>query len=196
MTHKFDIEIAQKVGVNAAILYDNIVWWCMKNKASETNFFDGRHWTYNSVKAWRELFPYLTTSSIKTALKKLEESGLILTGSYNRAAYDRTKWYSYSGQIHLSEIANGKENNSQPIPSNKPSNKPAKRKPPTLEEIIAYKEEKNLSVDAYKFFDYFDAGNWYDSKGNKVKNWKQKMLTWNNHNTSNTDTSKKEKLWM
>ena len=31
------------------------------------------------------------------------------------------------------------------------------------------------------FFEYFETGNWIDSKGNKVKNWKQKLLTWNKY---------------
>jgi hypothetical protein len=34
-------------------------------------------------------------------------------------------------------------------------------------------------VNAKQFFDYFEEGNWTDSKGQKVKNWKQKLLTWN-----------------
>ncbi len=51
--------------------------------------------------------------------------------------------------------------------------------PPTLEEINEYIKEKNLVVDGKQFFEYFDVGNWIDSKGNKVKNWKQKLLTWN-----------------
>jgi len=56
----------------------------------------------------------------------------------------------------------------------------AKKKfvPPTLDDVNAYVMEKGLHVSAKEFFDYFDAGNWVDSKGQKVQNWKQKMLTW------------------
>lgn len=56
-----------------------------------------------------------------------------------------------------------------------------KRKEPTLEEIQEYVKEKKLNVDAKQFYDYFSTGNWIDSKGNKVKNWKQKLLTWNSY---------------
>ena len=178
MTHKFDIDMAQKVGINAAIIYDNLVFWCLKNKANNTNFHDDKYWTYNSVRAWKELFPYLGDSAIKTALKKLEDGGFIESGNYNKSAYDRTKWYSI---IHLSKIANGLVENSQPIPYNKPNNKHKRVQTPTLEQVEAYIEEKQLSVDANKFFEYFEAGDWTDSNGNKVKNWKQKLLTWNNH---------------
>lgn len=54
--------------------------------------------------------------------------------------------------------------------------------PPSLEEIEAYIKEKAINVDAKKFFDYFEVSNWVDSKGNKVKNWKQKLLTWATYN--------------
>lgn len=50
--------------------------------------------------------------------------------------------------------------------------------PPTLEQVKSYIAERNLSVDAQKFMSYFEAGNWMDSEGKKVKNWKQKLITW------------------
>ena len=59
--------------------------------------------------------------------------------------------------------------------------KGAKRKrftPPTLEEVKAYCKERGNNVDAQKFYDYFSASEWVDSKGNKVKSWKQKVITW------------------
>jgi hypothetical protein len=71
--------------------------------------------------------------------------------------------------------------------SSKPNKKP-KRKPftpPTLEEIKAYCLERKNNVDAQKFYDYFSASDWYDSKGNKVKSWKQKIITWENNGFNN-----------
>jgi hypothetical protein len=67
--------------------------------------------------------------------------------------------------------------------------------PPTLEEVQAYCKERNNNVDAQKFFDYFNTPDaqgraWIDSKGNKVKNWKQKIITWEQH--SGSDNSKKQ----
>jgi len=63
-----------------------------------------------------------------------------------------------------------------------------KREKPTLQEIVDYIKDKNLQVDAKKFYDYFEAGNWIDSKGNKVKSWKQKLLTWSSHSTQTETT--------
>lgn len=50
--------------------------------------------------------------------------------------------------------------------------------PPTLEEVKAYAEQRHSCVDPNMFFEYFDAGGWVDSRGNPVRNWKQKFLTW------------------
>lgn len=33
-------------------------------------------------------------------------------------------------------------------------------------------------------------GNWTDSKGQKVKNWKQKFITWETHNPNSKDKPK------
>ena len=49
---------------------------------------------------------------------------------------------------------------------------------PSLEEINAYIAEKKLIVNGQVFLDYFTAGNWKDSEGKPVKNWKQKLITW------------------
>lgn len=58
--------------------------------------------------------------------------------------------------------------------------------PPTLEEVEAYCKERGNKVDAKKFYDYFTAGDWTDAKGNKVKSWKQKVITWEAHSNETT----------
>ncbi len=95
MLHSFNTDIAEEVGVNAAIIYENIMFWCLKNKANNHNEYEGKYWTFNSVKAWKKLFPYLGISAIRSALRKLEEGGFILVGKHNEDPYDQTKWFSY-----------------------------------------------------------------------------------------------------
>ena len=50
--------------------------------------------------------------------------------------------------------------------------------PPTLEEVKAYAAERGSDVDPERFYTYFAAGDWKDSRGNPVRSWKQKFLTW------------------
>ena len=125
MTHIFDVEIAKEYGVNAAILLQNLGYWIMRNKANETNYFDGRYWTFNSRKAYRELFPYMSERQIDTAFKKLIDNGLVITGNYNKLKYDRTLWYALTQKgeciLHFDgmekvKVRNGEGQNVEPIP--------------------------------------------------------------------------------
>lgn len=48
--------------------------------------------------------------------------------------------------------------------------------PPTIEEVEIYFEDNGYSIEsAHKAFNYYALADWHDSKGSKVKNWKQKM---------------------
>jgi hypothetical protein len=126
----FDDDVAKDVGTDAAIILHNIEFWQVKNKANKRNFYDGKYWTYNSLEAWGKLFPYLTTSKIRTCLSKLKGAGYVVTGNYNKSNYDRTTWYSSTrsisknAQSHLLDLTNQSDNNDLPIPDNKPDNKP------------------------------------------------------------------------
>lgn len=57
-------------------------------------------------------------------------------------------------------------------------NKKERFVPPTLEQVTEYAKSKGRGDLASKFLEYYTVANWVDSKGNKVKNWKQKFLTW------------------
>jgi hypothetical protein len=117
--HSFDPEVAAKVGLNAAVIFQNILWWAEKNAANNKHFHDGLWWTYNSVSAFADLFPYLTGKQIRTALTKLEDDGLLVSGSFNKSAYDRTKWYAPTcpiGKSDLPKRSNENDQKGEPIP--------------------------------------------------------------------------------
>lgn len=99
-----------------------------------------------------------------------------------------TSWLSEIGDIKersekrklaaLERWSKNKEKKPKPKPKPKPKNKP------TLQDVQDYCKERNSNVDAKKFFDYYSAGDWKDAKGNQVKNWKQKLLTWESKTTN------------
>lgn len=133
MEHSFDIDIAKRYGIQPAILLKNIYFWIEKNRANDTNFYDGYYWTYNSKKAFAELFPYMTARQIEYALQKLIEDGLIKTGNYNKVAYDRTLWYAITKkgysilqncEMEETKKGNGNPENVQPIPDINTGSKP------------------------------------------------------------------------
>lgn len=77
--------------------------------------------------------------------------------------------------------SNGQSNSSIDKPVNKePINKLKKEKvfiPPSQEMVCEYfKENKYKEETAIKAFKFYDVAGWKDSKGNKIKNWKQKMI--------------------
>ena len=64
--------------------------------------------------------------------------------------------------------------------------------PPTLEEVKEYAHQRGDKVDPVKFFEYYTEGNWVDAKGQSVKNWKQKMITWESRQSKHaTEMNKK-----
>lgn len=130
MQHTFDIDFATEYGMVEAVLFSHLEYWIKKNEANNKNFFDGRYWTYNSIKAWCKMFPYLSDNKIRNALKHLEAEGLVLTGNYNKSAYDRTLWYAFTDKaisilqkrkMEFSESKNQNCENEEPIPDRVPS---------------------------------------------------------------------------
>lgn len=47
---------------------------------------------------------------------------------------------------------------------------------PTVQDIKEYCMQRKNNVDAQRFFDYYDASDWKDKDGKKIKNWKQKII--------------------
>ena len=121
----FNKTIATIMGnAESATILDNIYFWVDKNKANEKHFYDGKHWTYNSAKAFSKQFPWLSEKQIRTHIQKLEEKGFIETGNYNKMAYDRTKWYTVTEKaIAILEASNLPVGNME-IPQREHSNSP------------------------------------------------------------------------
>lgn len=125
MKHIFDVDIAKKYGVNAAVLLENLGYWIKQNEANQTNYYDGNYWTFNSRRAYREIFPYMSERQINTAFEKLIADGLVITGNYNKLAYDRTLWYALTQKgkcilhfdiMEADEMEKGSDRNVTPIP--------------------------------------------------------------------------------
>lgn len=131
MEHSFNVEIAKIVGVNAATIFRHIEYWIAHNRANNANFYDGDYWTFNSKKAFVELFPYLTERQVDYAVKNLIDKGLLKTGNYNKSPYDRTLWYAITKagysilqNCEMKETNLSNENNEfvEPIPDNYTNN--------------------------------------------------------------------------
>lgn len=110
MIHCFEAEHAQNYGLLESILIHNFQHWITQNKANGTNEHDGRTWTYNSVRAYAEQFPYATPKQIRTALESLVERKVMMIGQYSENPANRSNWYAFVDEevfIHLPCRANG-----------------------------------------------------------------------------------------
>ena len=96
MTHHFKVALAKEYGIEAAILIDEFNYQISRNKANERNFHDGRYWTYNTLKAYTELFPYLSKDQIKRIIQKLITNGVLVKSNYNENPYNQTSWYAFT----------------------------------------------------------------------------------------------------
>lgn len=90
---------------------------------------------------------------------------------------------SISGENKNKNKDENKNKNDIIPPVSPPERQKAVFEPPTLAEVEAYCKERGNSVDAKRFFDYFEANDWKDAKGNPVKSWKQKVITWESYDT-------------
>ena len=179
MNHSFNIEVAQKYGIEEAILLENLFWWCEKNRANGKHIVNGRAWTYNSAKAYAELFPYMSPAKIRRVLISMEEQGLIYSDCFNENKYDQTKWYTLTdlANAFYKNVKSSEQKCEINTPVIKPNTKPVKNtNTPTLEEIEQFCKERGNGVDAKRVYDYYSSANWKDGRGNPVRNWKQKII--------------------
>lgn len=136
MNFVFESKVAEVVGVDGAIMLQNISYWIAKNKANNKHYYDENYWTYNSLPAFEKLFPFWSQKQISRILKKLIDDGYLVSGNYNKQSYDRTKWYAITkkgisifpnGQMDIPKQSNGNDQKVAPIPNintdNKPNNK-------------------------------------------------------------------------
>ncbi len=209
-SHIFLIDDAVKYGVEKAVILQNIRFWLEKVRANDkdSHKHDGYYWTYNSARAFAELFPYFSERKVQRLLTQLEDDGVIMSGNYNKMAYDRTKWYSMpefsicqNCQMEGSKMVNGITESVQPIPNVIPnvisnvisnniiegSKKPKPRKTDFVEFDFTDKQKAKCSeygIDINSLLEGFK--DYAAANGKQYVDWSRAFNTWiNNHITWN-----------
>lgn len=91
--------LARALGLNEALVLQQINYWIEINKKSGKNYHDEKYWTYNSIRAWQEKdFNYMSVDTVKRTFAKLEKAGYLLIGNYNKDPRDKTKWYTINDE--------------------------------------------------------------------------------------------------
>ena len=52
------------------------------------------------------------------------------------------------------------------------------QKQATLDDVLEFCRKRNSPVDGARFFKYYDGRGWIDGAGNKITNWRDKLIEW------------------
>ena len=74
--------VAERYGFEEAVFLHSLMFWYRTNRGNDRNFHDGRWWTYNSVKAFEEVFPWWNGGQIRRIIIRCREKGALLDGNY------------------------------------------------------------------------------------------------------------------
>ena len=88
-----DIQLAKAVGLEEAIVIQQIHYWLIINQRNDRNLHAGYYWTYNSYTEWQKQFPFWSEHTVRRIFGDLEKKGYIISGNFNKLTIDRTKWY-------------------------------------------------------------------------------------------------------
>jgi hypothetical protein len=129
-SHSFSVDLAEKYGVECAILINHFQFWIRQNQAMKRNFHDGRTWMYQSQKDIAAIYPYWSEDAVFRNIKKLIACGVLIKGNYNKTKFDQTAWYAFANENIFTKprndgISPAKSQNqhreiAQPIPDTKP----------------------------------------------------------------------------
>lgn len=96
MTHQFDVHLAEKYGIEEAIIIEHIYWWLHKNECEEEMIKEGRVWCYFTADGMSKYIPYMNSQKVRRTLVSLEKKGLVLVGCFNKVPTNHTLWYSFT----------------------------------------------------------------------------------------------------
>lgn len=208
--------ICRSDSIDSLSWFEEVLFYRLIVSCDDYGRFDGRPAIIKNVLF--PLKETLTIKAVSAALNKLASNGLVALYEFEGKPYlylptwkehqtpraTKSKYPDPVNGTTLDSNLQAIECNCKQLNANAPDNRirirdtihdnrdasKSRFAPPTLEEVEEYCKERNSSVDPKQFFEYFEAGGWKDSKGNSVKNWKQKLLTWEKfdtpHNAKNT----------
>lgn len=87
-----DQDLATVIGLNEAIVLQQLNYWLHSKSAKKIN---GKWWIYNTYENWKEQnFPFWSLATIRRTFSSLEKKEVVVSANFNRAGFDKTKWYS------------------------------------------------------------------------------------------------------
>lgn len=89
--------LAKQLGKAAALVLQQIHYWSSTHKYGKE--IKGQRWIYNSYEGWAEQISIYSVSTIRRAIAKLEEEGILHASYLSEKKSDRTKWYAINYEV-------------------------------------------------------------------------------------------------
>lgn len=144
----FDQGIAEKLGLDAAIVFNHIIYWLKINASKQdVEKIEDKYWMYETQQQMADFFGFYSEDQISKAVKKLIESGLIIKKCLSKNPFDRKSWYTVRDQSLIKKSLRNPENDGISTTKSAGSQPPilAESEPPKSAECIytTKQQEKN-----------------------------------------------------
>lgn len=91
--------LAVLLGTNESIILQQIHYWLQRSQHIKLN----RKWVYLTYDQLVEQIPFISKSTIRRTIIKLENKGYLTSQNFNRLKLDKTKWYTINYE-NLNEL--------------------------------------------------------------------------------------------
>lgn len=111
-----DQDLANVIGLNEAIVLQQLNYWLHSKSAKKIN---DKWWVYNTYENWKKQnFPFWSVATIRRTFSSLEKKEVVVSANFNRAGFDKTKWYSIDETKLNQLMSSACDQNEQTISSN------------------------------------------------------------------------------
>jgi hypothetical protein len=176
-------ELARRVGLKEAVLLSDLISkeeYFISNGMTDGWFFN----TEANIEADTTLTPYQQRKCIKNLKKHkliiVKRMGIPAKQFFKINEEQVIQFLNNLSAVNLTSINNNKEI--------KTINKYFKK--PTILEVENYCKERNNNIDAEAFIAFYESKGWMVGK-NKMKNWKQAIVTWEKREKKKPQTMSK-----
>lgn len=178
-----NVRYDDELSANAKLLYGEITALCNeKGYCWASNDYFSQLYSKSRITVSRWISSLIQKGYIKSEISKEDGNMRMLTPLLSKTIIpiiknDNTPIIKNDKQNNTL-LNNTLNNNSYIYSSNSRVKNKKKFIPPTIEEVREYAKSRNSNVDVQKFYDYYSVAKWHDKDGNPVKNWKQRLITW------------------
>lgn len=158
-SHSFSVDVAQKYGIDIALMLNHFSFWYLKNKSDGVNFHENDFWVRMRAEQLREYFPYYSLRQLRYIIDKMIDLELLKQDTFNKRSNDTTKWYCLSklGKKIMQISVDKSNNKSQKTASKNTENWSDKNVTPLSDKNVSPSDKNVTSIirdTEYRYYNY------------------------------------------